>query len=115
MGLYKFNFRNSEDIYLHDTPTKEYMKKSVRTLSNGCIRLEDAKRLARWLMRAEPVPPSKEPELHVKLPEGVPVYVTYLTVQPEGGKLTYFDDYYGWDGRPDRQAAASTQAVRPGL
>ncbi len=115
MGRLKFNFRNSEDIYLHDTPQKEYFAKSVRTLSNGCIRLEDAKRLGRWLMQAEPVPPTAQPELHVKLPQGVPVYVTYLTVQPEGGKLTYLTDHYGWDGRPDRQVAASTQAVRPGL
>jgi murein L,D-transpeptidase YcbB/YkuD len=115
MGRMKFNFRNSEDIYLHDTPQKEYFAKSVRTLSNGCIRLEDAKRLGRWLLQAEPVPPTPQPELHVKLPQGVPVYVTYLTVQPEGGKLTYLTDHYGWDGRPDRQAAASTQASRPGL
>lgn len=116
MGRYKFNFRNSEDIYLHDTPQREYFARNVRALSNGCIRLEDAKRLARWLMQAEPVAPSAQPELHVKLPQGVPVYVTYLTVKPDGGKLTYLDDYYGWDGRPDRQvAAASSQAPRAGL
>ncbi len=116
MGKMKFNFRNSEDIYLHDTPQKDYFLKSVRTLSNGCIRLEDAKRLGRWLMQAEPVPPSDQPELHVKLPQGVPVYVTYLTVRPDGSKLTYLDDYYGWDGRPERQvAAASNSTPRAGL
>ena len=108
MGRLKFNFRNSEDIYLHDTPTREYFAKATRTLSNGCIRLEDAKRLGRWLMSAEPVPPAATPELHVKLPQGVPVYVTYLTAQPGAdGKIAYTTDYYGWDGRPDRQAAAA--------
>lgn len=117
MGKMKFNFRNSEDIYLHDTPQKEYFLKPVRTLSNGCIRLEDAKRLGRWLMQAEPVPPTPDPELHVKLPQGVPVYVTYLTVQPDAaGKLTSYDDYYGWDGRPERQVAAASSSVsRAGL
>jgi murein L,D-transpeptidase YcbB/YkuD len=117
MGKMKFNFRNSEDIYLHDTPQKEYFLKATRTLSNGCIRLEDAKRLGRWLMGTEPVPPSDQPELHVKLPQGVPVYVTYLTAQPGAdGKLTYLNDAYGWDGRPDRQvAAASSQVPRSGL
>ena len=108
MGRYKFNFRNSEDIYLHDTPTKEYLLKSKRTLSNGCIRLEDAKRLAAWLLRADPVAPNAEPEQHVKLPEGVPVFVTYLTAQPQPtGEIAFLDDYYGWDGRPDRQMAAA--------
>ena len=108
MGRYKFNFRNSEDIYLHDTPIKEYLKKPVRTLSNGCIRLEDAKRLASWLLRADAVAPNEQPEQHVKLPEGVPVFVTYLTAVPQaGGQIAYLDDYYGWDGRPDRQVAAA--------
>ncbi|CAA9532552.1 MAG: hypothetical protein AVDCRST_MAG62-2021 [uncultured Sphingomonas sp.] len=116
MGKMKFNFRNSEDIYLHDTPQKEYFQKTQRTLSNGCIRLEDAKRLGRWLMQAEPVPPSPEPELHVKLPQGVPVYVTYLTAQPGAdGKITYLSDLYGWDGRPDRQVAATAAVARPGI
>jgi L,D-transpeptidase YcbB len=116
MGNYKFNFRNSEDIYLHDTPQKEYMRQTNRALSNGCIRLEDAKRLGRWLMGAEPTPPSSQPELHVKLPQGVPVYVTYLTAQPSAdGKVTYLSDLYGWDGRPDRQAAASTAVSRGGI
>ena len=111
MGRLKFNFRNSEDIYLHDTPQKDYFLKSQRTLSNGCIRLEDAKRLGSWLLKAQPVAPSDQAELHVKLPQGVPVYATYLTVQPEGGKLTYLNDYYGWDGRPDRQVAAVSRGV----
>jgi murein L,D-transpeptidase YcbB/YkuD len=112
MGRFKFNFRNSEDIYLHDTPTKEYMLKSVRTLSNGCIRLEDAKRLARWLMRSEPVAPNDQPEQHVKLPEGVPVYVTYLTAVPQaGGQIAYTTDYYGWDGNPQRQLAVVNTGV----
>jgi murein L,D-transpeptidase YcbB/YkuD len=116
MGRLKFNFRNSEDIYLHDTPQKDYFLKAQRTLSNGCIRLEDAKRLGRWLLQAEPVAPTDQAELHVKLPQGVPVYVTYLTVQPEAGKLTYLTDYYGWDGRPDRQvAASSSQVPRSGI
>ncbi len=107
MGRYKFNFRNAEDIYLHDTPMREYFKRDVRTLSNGCIRLEDAKRLAAWLLGRDPVAPNDQPEQHVQLPAGVPVYVTYLTAKPQAnGEIAFLDDYYGWDGRPDRQLSA---------
>ena len=50
MGKLKFNFANPEGIYLHDTPTKSKFALSNRALSNGCIRLEDAQRLGRWLL-----------------------------------------------------------------
>jgi len=107
MGRYKFNFRNAEDIYLHDTPMREYFKRDVRTLSNGCIRLEDAKRLATWLLGRDPVAPNDQAEQHVAIPAGVPVYVTYLTAKPQpNGEIAFLDDYYGWDGRPDRQLSA---------
>ena len=55
MGKLKFNFANPEGIYLHDTPNKVLFAQSNRALSNGCIRLEDAKRLCLWLMGREPV------------------------------------------------------------
>lgn len=115
MGKMKFPFPSGQDIYLHDTPQKEYFAKSNRALSNGCIRLEDAKRLARWLMGREPVTASDDPEQFVQLPQGVPIYLTYLTAQTDGGKLTYVDDFYGWDGRPDRQVAAAAQVPAGGL
>ncbi len=106
MGEMKFRFPSGEDIYLHDTPTREYFAKSKRTLSNGCVRLEDAKRLARWLMGREPVAPSKDPEIRVQIPQGVPIYLTYLTAQPTSSGVTYLADVYGWD-QPSNQLVAS--------
>lgn len=97
MGAMKFNFPNQSGIYLHDTPQKELFAKANRNLSAGCIRLEDAPRLASWLMNGSGTAPSSTPEQHVKLPQGVPVYVTYLTAQADGGQLTYLPDRYGLD------------------
>ena len=108
MGKMKFRFPSGEDIYLHDTPTREYFAKSQRTLSNGCVRLEDAKRLARWLMGREPVAPSADPEIRVQIAQGVPVYLTYLTAQPTSSGVTYLADVYGWD-QPAGQQVASTK------
>ena len=42
---------------------------------------------------------SKTPELPVKLDRPVPVYVTYLTAEPSGSTITFFDDVYGWDAQ----------------
>jgi murein L,D-transpeptidase YcbB/YkuD len=114
MGKLKFNFANPEGIYLHDTPNKALFAQSNRALSNGCIRLEDAKRLGRWLMGREPVAPSNAAEQHVTLPAGIPVYVTYLTAQPQLGENTLARDVYGWDARSPITAAVAMQAAGAG-
>ncbi len=97
MGKIKFSFENGEGIFLHDTPTKEYFAKPLRTLSNGCVRLEDARRFGKWLLKREPVAPSATPEQFVQLPVGVPVYITYLTATESNGKIAFLNDIYGWD------------------
>jgi len=107
MGVLKFTFANPEDIFLHDTPTKVLFDKAKRNLSNGCVRVEDARRLGRWLLERDPVPPGSAPEIQVQMPKGVPIYLTYITAQASGGKLTYLTDIYGWDKAPPTQFASS--------
>jgi murein L,D-transpeptidase YcbB/YkuD len=107
MGKLKFPFPNPEGIYLHDSPGKDLFAKARRNLSNGCVRLEDARRLGRWLIGQDPVAPSNEPELRSQLPQGVPVVLTYFTAQVKDGKLVYTDDFYGWDKAAPRWASAA--------
>lgn len=106
MGLLKFTFPNSQDIYLHDTPAKERFKDANLAQSNGCVRLEDAPRFARWLLGREPVAPGTDPEIPVQMPRGVPIYLTYITAQPADGQITYAKDVYGWD-KPGAQIAST--------
>jgi len=98
MGRVKFEFPNDRGIYLHDTPEKNLMLKDERTASSGCVRLEDAQRLGRWLM-GKPLPRRvASPETRVNLPQLVPVYITYLTAFPEpSGRLAFRSDPYGRD------------------
>jgi murein L,D-transpeptidase YcbB/YkuD len=109
MGKFKFPFPSGQDIYLHDTPQRDYFSLARRDKSNGCVRVESASRLARWLLRADPVAPSKDPEIRTKLPQGVPVYLTYLTAKPVPGGIAYLEDIYGWDV-PGAQLAALNSA-----
>jgi murein L,D-transpeptidase YcbB/YkuD len=84
MGDIKFMLPNSLGIYLHDFPDKSLFARADRRLSSGCVRVEDAARLARWLYGgAAPRPDGPAPEQRVDLPEPVPVYITHLTVLPD--------------------------------
>lgn len=107
MGILKFPFPNPEDIYLHDTPDHAKFALSNRNLSNGCVRVEDARRLGRWVLGQEPVSPGSDAEIRVQLPRGIPIYLTYITAQVKDGKLTYLRDIYGWDRSPPTQFASN--------
>jgi murein L,D-transpeptidase YcbB/YkuD len=77
LGQFKFDLPNGDGIYLHDTPKKELFAQDKRDLSHGCVRLEDAPRLARWLLRKDP-PAASAPEQNLLLPRPVPIMISYL-------------------------------------
>jgi murein L,D-transpeptidase YcbB/YkuD len=108
MGRVKFMFPNDLGIYLHDTPEKALLREDDRLFSSGCVRVEDAPRLARWLFGKPVALRSKTPERRVDLPEPVPVYITYLTAAVEGDGLVFRPDVYGRDGaRSGRREVAA--------
>ena len=107
MGRMKFMFPNQQGIWLHDTPEKEKIEDAARLESNGCVRLEDAPRFARWLFYGRPPrTQGAKPEQRVNLPVPVPLYITYLTAVPSGTSIVYFDDFYGKDRGQARQFAS---------
>ena len=97
MGKVKYMMPNDFGIYLHDTPHKELFADDNRWISNGCIRLEDAQRLADWLMGGLPQAPDPDRPQRVDLPDPVPVYVTYLTVAASPQGVTFRPDPYRRD------------------
>lgn len=98
MGAAKFMLPNALGIYLHDTPDKAAFSRANRTLSAGCVRVEDADLLFRWLHGADRARFSDgRPEQIVPLRAATPVYILYLTARPEGGAVVRGPDIYGWD------------------
>jgi murein L,D-transpeptidase YcbB/YkuD len=77
LGQFKFDLPNGNGIYLHDTPKKELFAQPERNLSHGCVRLEDAPRLARWLLGKDP-PAAAAPEENILIPRPVPITISYL-------------------------------------
>ncbi|WP_292103697.1 L,D-transpeptidase family protein [Brevundimonas sp.] len=99
MGAVKFMFPNNLGIYLHDTPDRSAFSREVRTLSAGCVRLEDAGRLWEWLYGSSWwTVGTGEPEQAAPLADPVPVYILYLTARPDGsGSVVFGADPYGLD------------------
>ena len=108
LGKVKFLFPNSHSIYLHDTPSKSLFSQDKRAFSHGCIRVEDPKRLANYVLRHQPEwtearidsAMNAEKELYVKIAKPIPVFIAYFTswVDREG-RLNFRNDIYKRDGR----------------
>lgn len=106
LGKVKFMFPNHHGVYLHDTNKPYLFKKAQRTLSSGCVRVEDPMELAGFLLsgtngwdkkRVLEVTLSGK-RTQVNLSENVPVYLAYWTAWvDENGQTQFYDDVYGYD------------------
>jgi len=106
LGLVKFIFPNSNDIYMHDTPAKSLFEKESRAFSHGCIRVGKPRDFAIEILRNDPSwTPAKidaamqaGKESSYSLKNKIPVYIAYLTawVDPRG-ELNFYEDIYEKD------------------
>jgi len=103
MGRVKFMFPNSRGIYLHDTPHRRAFAGDARVASAGCVRVEDAERLARWLAGVGFEDATGAPEQRIDLAQPVPVYLIYLTASPGADQIVFRPDIY----QRDRQGAST--------
>ena len=112
LGKVKFLFPNSYNIYFHDTPAKSLFEKNKRAYSHGCIRLNEPKKMAEYLLQNDPSwdeqkideAMNAEKEKYVKLKEPVSVFITYYTAWvDENGKLNFRDDIYKHDEEIERK------------
>ena len=53
LGLVKFMFPNEYDIYLHSTPEMNLFDLAERDRSHGCVRLNDAEKMADWVLNGQ--------------------------------------------------------------
>jgi murein L,D-transpeptidase YcbB/YkuD len=108
MGRIKFMFPNEQGVYLHDNPDRQLFEEASRLYSGGCVRLEAAWRLSRWLFRRDLTWKGAGAEEKVRLDKPVPVYLTYMTAVPNGSDITFLDDVYGRDAARMAKAGLAT-------
>lgn len=117
LGAMKFMFPNEHAIYLHDTPADHLFHERLRTLSHGCVRLEQPVQLAHILLRESSTHSPSEfdallasGEEHVLPLDPVPVYLIYQTVWvDEAGVPIFTPDVYDRNTEA-RQALTSAMA-----
>jgi L,D-transpeptidase YcbB len=106
LGLVKFIFPNSFNVYMHDSPEQELFSRTRRDFSHGCIRLEKPADLAVFVLRGIPgwdmtkvrAAMAQSSNQQVNLPRPIPVLIVYGTVVvPEDGLVHFYDDIYGHD------------------
>lgn len=108
LGLVKFMFPNSNNIYLHDTPAKSLFSKEDRALSHGCVRVQKARELAELILKddknwnADKIDTAMNAgkEQSYSLKRKIPVYIAYFTATAdENGKVNFYNDVYKKDDR----------------
>jgi len=108
LGLVKFMFPNTNNIYLHDTPAKSLFNKDERALSHGCVRVEKARDLAVAILKDDKnwTPQKIDAAMHAgkeqnyALKRKIPVYIAYFTAwADEDGNVSFYNDVYNRDER----------------
>ncbi len=106
LGRVKFMFPNQYSVYIHDTPNHKLFGRSDRSLSSGCIRVNDPLALAAWLMKDSPAWTPEQiknvidlgKERTVNLVKPIQVHIVYLTAWASNDGLVYFrKDIYDRD------------------
>ena len=113
LGILKFNFPNKYAVYLHDTNQRYLFSRAIRSLSHGCVRVQQWEQLAYYIVRYDykdqlnddhsPVEDSltswlERKEKHaIPVRKRLPVYIRYFTCEGKNGKLLLYDDIYGYD------------------
>lgn len=108
LGLVKFEFNNKFGVYIHDTPSKSFFNRDVRSFSHGCVRCDMPDSLARHILRRDEknkfLPDSldsvisRKEHLSIPLRKPIPIQIDYITVSlNKEWKLVYHADVYKRD------------------
>lgn len=111
LGVLKFNFNNKYAVYLHDTNQRYLFARDLRSLSHGCVRVQEWEELAYTIIRYDnatnprtsPMEDSLGSWLSQKVKRSIPirnrlpVFIRYFTCEPGEKGIVFHDDVYGED------------------
>jgi L,D-transpeptidase YcbB len=105
LGLVKIMFPNRFSVYLHDTNTRGYFERENRSLSSGCVRVQNPFELTEYLLD-DPENWNKEKidevlaeskTKNVNFTKPIYLHLLYWTAWSDKNLLIFRDDIYGLD------------------
>ena len=117
LGILKFNFPNKYSVYLHDTNQRYYFSRQFRSLSHGCVRVQEWQKLSQFILNNDSMYVvtkgktnytktdsvtqwlSKKEKHYIPVRDRLPLFIRYFTCEGRGGKIFFYDDIYNEDHR----------------
>ena len=117
LGIMKFNFPNKYSVYLHDTNQRSLFNNSFRSLSHGCVRVQNWDSLYQYIILSDKranaddiasnsvVVDSVKTWLNAKKRRTIsvinelPIFIRYYTAASKNGKIEFYEDVYGEDNK----------------
>ena len=121
LGQLRIDMPNRESVYMHDTPSKRLFASDDRFHSSGCVRVENVRDFAAWVLEGAKdwdrkaidaaIADGKRKDVRPAHP--IPVVWTYLTgyVTPDG-TVHFRPDIYGLDSGPVLTASGDAPPSR---
>lgn len=104
LGVLKFHFDNKYSVYLHDTNQRYLFANAARSLSHGCVRVQEWEKLAMFVLGNDKRMGDtlrswlKNKQKHnIGVRNKIPVFIRYLTCEGKDGNIVFYDDVYGDD------------------
>lgn len=105
LGMVKLIFPNRFSIYLHDTNHRDFFGKQMRSLSSGCVRVDNPLELTEYLLddetnwNLEKITETLQSEKtqQIKIKKEVDIHILYWTAWSEKKILLFRDDIYNLD------------------
>ena len=112
LGIMKFVFSNKYSVYLHDTNQRYLFGNAMRSLSHGCVRVQEWEKLAYYILRNDSLNAGsssytkidslktwlqKKQKRSIAVRNKIPVYIRYITCEGQDGHIVFYDDVYAED------------------
>ncbi|HMU47571.1 MAG TPA: L,D-transpeptidase family protein [Chitinophagaceae bacterium] len=112
LGIMKFYFDNKYSVYLHDTNQRYLFGNPMRSLSHGCVRVQEWEPLAWYILRNDDLGTEEKTEAridsvktwlqkkqkrNIAIRKKLPVFIRYITCEGKDGNIVFFDDPYNED------------------
>ena len=117
LGIMKFNFPNKYSVYLHDTNQRSLFNNSFRSLSHGCVRVQNWDSLYQYIILSDKKANvddiasnhlmvdsvknwlSAKKRRTISVTNELPIYIRYYTAASKNGKIEFYEDVYGEDNK----------------